>query len=539
MPRPPGLRPGRYSRVVVRSIWSGEVTKRGNVIRIDRRPIERRDGSRSDAADFYPDVRRYSEGGDRRRRGSHVRRNRVWYWFLLFILPIIAGLGLWWRSSYINRPHAVISVGPIDSTEMLLPDITVSRYSHIVYETAKNPDLAQIVSGLGFDESLAGDMLSALNRLRPPVEKSAPAEAQSGAPAEAKIGDSGGDNANSPAAAAGGPLPLIHSGQTLRFALGKSKYPSLVFAGEQDRAGHPTEISLRANKAGKYRATVAVVPTIRRERIGVGVIRTSFSAAAKREGVPQDVMDEFVDLFSDRVVFHKDFRPGDRFTVIYREGVNRRGNRGKETGSILAAALEVNNRQLIAAGYVGTDGKRRFFDQNGQLLGNAFLRYPLTFSRISSYFTRSRFHPVLKISRPHNGVDFAAPIGTPVRSVADGVVEFAGTAGGSGNMVKIAHGPRYSTAYLHLSRIDRSVRKGARISRGQVIGGVGMSGLATGPHLHYSFYDNGKYTDPLKISLPTLDSLSSGSKIDRNYLKRVLFTLNHYQTVKLNDFYRD
>ena len=151
------------------------------------------------------------------------------------------------------------------------------------------------------------------------------------------------------------------------------------------------------------------------------MLRTWVAAAATSEGVPQVVIDEFVDLFSDRVVFHRAFRPGDRFTVIYREGINRRGSRGRETGTILAAALEVNDKQLVAAGYVGTDGKRRFFDQSGQLLGNAFLRYPLTFSRISSYFSRSRFHPVLKFSRPHNGVAFAAPTGTPVRSVAVGV----------------------------------------------------------------------------------------------------------------------
>jgi murein DD-endopeptidase MepM/ murein hydrolase activator NlpD len=126
------------------------------------------------------------------------------------------------------------------------------------------------------------------------------------------------------------------------------------------------------------------------------------------------------------------------------------------------------------------------------------------FSRISSQFSKSRFHPVLKRRRAHNGVDFAAPIGTPVRSVADGVIVSAGYAGGSGNMVKIKHGARWQTAYLHLHRISKGIRKGLKVTRGQVIGSVGKTGLATGPHLHYSLYDRGRYVDPMKTQLPKM-----------------------------------
>lgn len=499
--------------------------KHGNVI-----PIDRRERS------YHGVGQRYGSGfnggfGDRgqiRLRPPGPGRRGRFFGLLLLCLPLIGALALWRYSAYQARPKTVITVGPFEPVQTELPDVSLSGYSHIMAEAGKTADLKKIVTGLGFNDDVAEEMQTALGRLKP---ESAPPSAGAEKP----------EDKAEPAPDKTEPIvqPLIRPGQILRFALGKSKNPSLVLLHEPDQLGRPTEISLRANKNGKYRATVVEVPNVRRERVAVGVIRTSFSAAATREGVPQDVLDEFVDLFSDRVVFHKDFRAGDRFTVIYREGINRRGSRGKETGSILAAALEVNDKQLVAASYVGTDGKRRFFDQSGQLLGNAFLRYPLTFSRITSYFSRSRFHPVLKFSRPHNGVDFAAPIGTPVRSVAEGTVEFAGYAGGSGNMVKIAHGKRYSTAYLHLSRIDKSVKKGARTSRGQIIGAVGMTGLATGPHLHYAFYDNGNYIDPLKMALPTLDSLGTGLRVDRNYLKRVLFTLDHYQKVKLNDFYRD
>jgi murein DD-endopeptidase MepM/ murein hydrolase activator NlpD len=274
------------------------------------------------------------------------------------------------------------------------------------------------------------------------------------------------------------------------------------------------------------------------ERVAVGVIETSFAAAATKAGVRYDIVDDLVDLFSNRVEFKKDFHVGDRFTVIYRDVLLADG-RPAGGSQILAAALEVNGEHLVAARYVGSDGKSRFFDEKGEMLGNSFLRYPLKFSRISSVFTTGRFHPILKIKRPHNGVDFAAPMGTPVRSVADGTVVFAGANGGSGNMIKIKHSDRYSTAYLHLSSISRAVKKGAHVRRGDVIGAVGMTGLATGPHLHFSFYDNNKYVDPLSIKLPMLDALDAGTKIDPSYLKRVLFTVEHYQTVELEHFYTD
>ncbi len=292
------------------------------------------------------------------------------------------------------------------------------------------------------------------------------------------------------------------------------------------------------NPEGRFSAQTHTIVAERGERVAVGNIESSFAAAATKAGVRYDIVDDLVDLFSNRVEFKRDFQVGDRFTVIYRDLVLSDG-RAAGGSEILAAALEVNGEHLVAARYVGTDGKARFFDEKGQLLGNTFLRYPLKFSRISSLFSGSRFHPVLKFKRPHNGVDFAAPSGTPVRSVADGTVEFAGRNGGSGIMVKIRHNDRYSTAYLHLSNHAKNLRRGVRVRRGDLIGAVGQTGLATGPHLHFSFYDNGKYIDPLKIKLPTLDSLDPGTKIDATYLKRVIFTLDHYQTVELEHFYTE
>ena len=297
-----------------------------------------------------------------------------------------------------------------------------------------------------------------------------------------------------------------------------------------------SEMVVQRSEEGAFAASLNTIAKEPRERIAVGKIERSFAAAASTAGISYDTVDDLVDLFSSRVSFHKDFKKGDRFTLIYQDKVLPDGT-SKEAGPILAAALQINGEQLFAVRYVGTDGKSRYFDGKGKLIGDTYLRYPLKFSRISSYFTTARFHPVLKIKRPHNGVDFAAPIGTPVRAIADGQVLAAGRNGGSGIMVKLQHNERYSTAYLHLSSIGKGVRQGGTVRQGDIIGAVGMTGLATGPHLHFSFYDYGKYVDPLKIKLPNMESLGKGTNINSRYLKRVLYTLHHYQNVELSGFY--
>ena len=242
--------------------------------------------------------------------------------------------------------------------------------------------------------------------------------------------------------------------------------------------------------------------TITKKKVS-GVILNSFAESAHRVSVPAELIDDFADLFGGRVEFSRNVQPGDVFTVVYSERVTESGER-LSSGPIHAASLENRGTMLAAVKHVDSKGDTRFYDENGEPLGNFFLRYPLRFTRISSQFSHSRFHPVLKVRRPHNGVDFAAPIGTPVRSVADGVIKSAGWNGGSGRMVKIKHSNRWSTAYLHLNSISKGMRPGARVKRGQVIGTVGKTGLATGPHLHFSMYDNGRYVDPMKTKLPKM-----------------------------------
>jgi murein DD-endopeptidase MepM/ murein hydrolase activator NlpD len=212
------------------------------------------------------------------------------------------------------------------------------------------------------------------------------------------------------------------------------------------------------------------------------------------------VVDDFVDLFSNRVDFRKDLQSGDTFTVWFEE---KRLDDGRvlSTGTIKAASISLQGTMYAVVRDIAADGTVRYFDEKGQMPTKSFLRYPVQFTRISSVFTHARFHPVLKISRPHNGVDFAAPIGTPVRTVGDGTVLFAGWNKSGGNMIKIAHDSRYTTEYMHLSKIATHVKKGSRVSRGSVIGALGNTGLSSGPHLHFGLFDKGQYVDPMKAKI--------------------------------------
>lgn len=273
----------------------------------------------------------------------------------------------------------------------------------------------------------------------------------------------------------------------------------------------------------EYKAGVIEPNYVTRERRVSGTIRSSFFESAREQRVPFEVIDALVDVMSARMEFRRDVHKGDEFAVVFSETVSEDG-RHVATSTLKAALLTSAGRKLAAIRYTDKAGKTHFYDKDGKPIGNFFLRYPVQFTRISSVFSKSRFHPVLKRSRAHNGVDFAAPTGTPVRSVADGVVTMAGYNSGGGNTVKVRHG-RYETAYLHLSKIDPRVKAGSKVSRGQVIGKVGMTGLATGPHLHFSFYDQGRYVDPLNIELPQVPSHYEA--IPRDYLHSMLRQLNN------------
>ena len=208
---------------------------------------------------------------------------------------------------------------------------------------------------------------------------------------------------------------------------------------------------------------------------------------------------DLADVYMWSVDFNRDIQPGDRFTVLLERAVSEEGE--VKTGPILAAELVTSGKRLTAFRFASPEGPVRFFDEAGNSLRRAFLRAPVEFRRIASSFSRSRFHPILGIWRKHEGTDYAAERGTPVLAAGEGVVLRAGWGGGYGNLVELRHANGITTRYGHLSGFARGVRAGARVHQGDVVGFVGSSGLASGPHLHYEFRVNGIARDSRKVAL--------------------------------------
>ena len=224
-----------------------------------------------------------------------------------------------------------------------------------------------------------------------------------------------------------------------------------------------------------------------------GVIERSLFAAAQDAGIADPVIMEMAEIFQWDIDFLKDVRAGDEFTVIY-EQFWREGEKLKD-GVVLAAEFMNKGTPYRAARYTGRDGDVDYFTPEGRSVRKAFIRAPVDFTRISSTFDMGRRHPILNTIRAHRGVDYAAPSGTPVRAAGDGTVSFRGARNGFGNTVVIEHGGKITTLYAHLSRFG-DIRVGSRVQQGQTIGYVGMTGLATGPHLHYEYQVNGVHRDP-------------------------------------------
>jgi murein DD-endopeptidase MepM/ murein hydrolase activator NlpD len=233
---------------------------------------------------------------------------------------------------------------------------------------------------------------------------------------------------------------------------------------------------------------------VTRTELRSAVIASSLFGAADAAGIPDGVAVQMADVFGSDIDFHRELREGDRFSVVYE--MHWVDGQPLRAGRVLAAEFASHGRRLRALSF--GDG---YYSPEGKNLRKALLRSPLEFSRVSSSFGM-RMHPFLQSWRAHKGVDYAAPIGTRVRAVGDGVVEFAGPQNGYGNMVIIRHDSRHSTAYGHLKAFGRGVRAGARVAQGDTVGLVGQTGWATGPHLHYEFRIDGDARNPLSVPLP-------------------------------------
>jgi murein DD-endopeptidase MepM/ murein hydrolase activator NlpD len=245
-----------------------------------------------------------------------------------------------------------------------------------------------------------------------------------------------------------------------------------------------------------------------------GVIKTSFYEAALEAEIPDSVIMDFAYIFGWDIDFIFDIREGDSFNVIY-ETPYSEGEKVKN-GDIILAKFVNRGETYSANRFFLNENDKEFFDDNGNNLQKAFLRAPLDFAYISSHFNPNRMHPVLHTIRAHNGVDYAAKTGSPVRTTGNGTVHYAGRRNGCGNEIVIKHSNDYSTRYCHLNKFKSGIKKGTKVIQGETIGFVGSTGLATGPHLHYEFKIGNKHVDPVKLQLPSAEPISQNLRPDFN-----------------------
>ncbi len=242
----------------------------------------------------------------------------------------------------------------------------------------------------------------------------------------------------------------------------------------------------------------------RRVQVAHGVITSSLFEAGDQAGMSDLMTLKLANAFGYDIDFAQDLREGDSFSVIYDE-VYREGERLR-AGDVVAATFVNQGKRYTAIRYTNAQGETLFYTEDGRPLRKAFLRTPVEFTRISSRFSAGRMHPILGKMRAHRGVDYAAPTGTPIRAAGDGKIMFRGWQSGYGNVVIVQHNGKYTTLYGHMSKFANT-KVGQRVSQGQVIGYVGMTGLASGPHLHYEFRLEGKHRDPLTVTLPKEEPL--------------------------------
>lgn len=302
-------------------------------------------------------------------------------------------------------------------------------------------------------------------------------------------------------------------------SLARSLRPGIAIVAATNRDGQLLSLTvpgqdgasslLVQRKGNSFTTETRVLDLESQTRVASGTIRSSLFGATDEAGLPDSIATGMADIFGSKLDFRKDLRRGDQFSVVY-ETLYHDGVAVK-TGRILAAEFVNAGARLTAVWYAPDGIHGEYFSADGQPLRQGFLRSPLEFSRITSGFSM-RLHPILKQWRAHKGVDFGAPTGTRVKASADGVVDFVGIQRGYGNFIVLRHGHGISTAYGHLSRFAAGLHVGERVEQGDVIGYVGQTGWATGPHLHYEFRVDGVQKNPMTVALPSATPLS-GSRL--------------------------
>lgn len=295
-------------------------------------------------------------------------------------------------------------------------------------------------------------------------------------------------------------LTKIHPGQQIEFAAQGNQLLALRFKPSKAK----TLLIQRVD--GDLVTSLTNLPTVAFTSYAQGTISSSLFLAAKDAGLSESVTMELANIFGWDIDFVFDIREGDHFQVIYQE-LTLNGEKIRD-GDILAAQFTNKGKTYTAFRFETSDQRAHYFTPEGDSMRKAFLRSPIDFARISSHFNMFRRHPVLHTIRAHKGTDYAASRGTPIKATGDGKVAFVGRKGGYGNVVILQHGQTYKTLYAHMNGFARGIKTGRSIRQGQVIGYVGSTGLATGPHLHYEFYVNGSVRNPVTVKLPNAKPIS-------------------------------
>jgi hypothetical protein len=267
-----------------------------------------------------------------------------------------------------------------------------------------------------------------------------------------------------------------------------------------------TELYVVTRDSAGYHVRRDSIPLVAVTRRIEAELRTSLWETLLVLGEDPRVALALADVLGWEIDFVTDPRVGDTFTIIFEELHCQ--DRKIGIGDVIGARYVNQGREHVGIGLADENGRMQHYDPEGNSVKRVFLKSPLNYRRISSYFTHRRFHPILKVYRPHLGVDYAAPTGTPVVTIGDGRVTHAGWNGGMGRYIEVRHNSIYSSCYGHLSRYGRGIRKGARVSQGQVIGYVGSSGLSTGPHLDFRVKKHGSYVNPLAIEYPRCEPVA-------------------------------
>ncbi|MFN7905300.1 MAG: peptidoglycan DD-metalloendopeptidase family protein [Pseudobdellovibrionaceae bacterium] len=305
-------------------------------------------------------------------------------------------------------------------------------------------------------------------------------------------------------------LGRLQAGTRLQILFTEGDSPE--FLGVRIRINPQESLLIQKNSAGKWTAEKIMKEIETRVVTFKGTVESSLWGSAVDANMNPALISELAEIFAWQVDFAREVKVGDRWRLSVEEEFVQGERIG--WGSILSAEY-VNGSEVHTAVLFRKDNEDiGYFAPDGSSLKRIFLKSPIQYGRISSRFQMKRFHPVLKIVRPHLGVDYAAPTGTPVRVVGDGIVEAIGKNSGAGNFIKIRHNGTYSTAYKHLSRFAKGLKRGSSVQQGKIIGYVGSTGLSSGPHLHFEFYMGGRYVDPLGRKFPAASPVPQNQLTD-------------------------